>query len=69
MTHHRLGHVEESRRCLTEATRWIDQANQNELDDVTGNTPTWGDWPERAEYPLLLREAEALIGEASPVRP
>ena len=28
MAHHRLGHVAEARRCLEEARRWIDAANQ-----------------------------------------
>ena len=26
--HHRLGHAEEARRCVAEATRWIDEANR-----------------------------------------
>ncbi len=63
MAHQRLGHAQEARRCLAEAARWIDRANRVELDDIAGNSPAWGDWPERVEYPMLLREAESLLNE------
>jgi len=62
MAHHRLGHAEEARRCLVEAARWIDEANREELDDPTSTRPGWGSWHEGVVYPLLLREAEALLG-------
>jgi serine/threonine protein kinase len=61
MAHYRLGHFDEARRCLAEAANWIDQANRDHLDDLVGSSPTWGGWPELAEYPLLLREAQALL--------
>jgi len=61
MAHHRLGHAEEARRCLVEAARWIDEANRVQLDDPTTLGPTWGHWDEPVVYPLLLREAEALL--------
>jgi serine/threonine protein kinase/predicted Zn-dependent protease len=64
MSHQRRGRVKEARKCLAEAARWIEEANRNDLEDLTGNSAAWGDWPERAEYPLLLREAEALIAGA-----
>ncbi len=44
MTHHRLAHAQEARRCLAEAARWIDDANRADLDDIVGNSPAWGDW-------------------------
>ena len=62
MAHSRLGHAEEARRSLVEAARWIDEANREELDDPTCTGPSWGTWHERVVYPLLLREAEALLG-------
>jgi serine/threonine protein kinase/Flp pilus assembly protein TadD len=62
MAHHRLGHAEEARRCLTEAARWIDEANREKLDDPTSTRPAWGGWYQAVVYPLLLREAEALLG-------
>ena len=62
MAHHRLGHAREARRCLVEAARWIDEANRVQLDDPTSMGPTWGNWHEPVVYPLLLREAEALLG-------
>jgi tetratricopeptide (TPR) repeat protein len=65
MSHHRLGHFDEARRCLAEAEHWIDEANRDHLDDLVGGSPTWGGWPERAHYPLLLREAQALVERAS----
>lgn len=61
MAHYRLGHTEEARRCVAEAQRWIEEANRAEVEDLTGARPTWGDWHEPVIYPLLLREAEALI--------
>jgi Flp pilus assembly protein TadD len=61
MSHHRLGHFDEAGRCLAEAARWIDEANRDHLDDLMGRSPTWGDWAERAEYLLLLHEAEILL--------
>jgi serine/threonine protein kinase/Tfp pilus assembly protein PilF len=68
MAHHRMGHAAEARRCLAEAARWIDEANRQEEDDLSGTRPAWGDWHERAMFPLLLREAEELIraGAATP---
>jgi tetratricopeptide (TPR) repeat protein len=73
MARHRLGQAGEARRCLTEATRWIDAANHHTEDDPTGTQPVWGGWHETAVCPLLLREAEellksqesALVGQAS----
>ena len=62
MAHYRLGHAEEARGCLVEAARWIDEANREELDDPTDTRPAWGNWHETVVYPLLLREAEALLG-------
>jgi serine/threonine protein kinase/Flp pilus assembly protein TadD len=65
MAHHRLGQVDLARRCLTEATRWIDAANRHTEDDPTGTLPVWGGWHEPVVCPLLLREAEELLKEES----
>jgi serine/threonine protein kinase/tetratricopeptide (TPR) repeat protein len=62
MAHHRLDHAGEACRCLTEAARWIDEANRADLDDLAGTQPSWGGWYEPLVYPLLLREGEELIG-------
>ena len=62
MAHHRLGHAEAARRCLDEAARWIDEANRQQEDDPSGTRPIWGGWNELVAYPLLLREAEELLG-------
>jgi tetratricopeptide (TPR) repeat protein len=67
MAHHRLGHADEARRCLTEARRWIEQANSRDEDDPSGTRPAWGAWHERVVYPLLLREAERLV--QAPITP
>ncbi|HEY3395088.1 MAG TPA: protein kinase, partial [Lacipirellulaceae bacterium] len=61
MAHQRLEHNEDARRCLNEAARWIDEANKEEMDDLTGTHAAWGDWHERVVYPILLREAEQLM--------
>jgi hypothetical protein len=68
MGHHRLGHHRDARRCLAEAARWIEEANREEMDDVTGVRPAWGDWHEKVVYPILLREAKALIDDESGTR-
>ena len=64
MGHSRLGHADEARRCLAAAVSWMEEANQQELDELTGTRPAWGDWHERVVYPLLVREAEALLRKA-----
>jgi serine/threonine protein kinase/Flp pilus assembly protein TadD len=64
MGHARLGHADQARRCLAEAVAWIEAANQQELDDLTGTRPAWGNWDESVVYPLLVREAEAVLREA-----
>jgi tetratricopeptide (TPR) repeat protein len=61
MARQRLGHADEARRCLVEAARWIDEANREEADDLSGTRPAWGNWHEPVVYPLLLHEAESLI--------
>jgi len=61
MAHERLGQVDEARRCLAEAIRWIDEANRQELDDLTGAHPVWEGWHEAIDVPLLLQEAKTLI--------
>jgi serine/threonine protein kinase/Tfp pilus assembly protein PilF len=64
MAHCRLGHADEARRCLAEAVSWMDKANQQELDELTGTQPAWGGWEEPFLSLLLVREAEALLREA-----
>jgi tetratricopeptide (TPR) repeat protein len=61
MAQHRLGHADEARRCLVEATRWIDEANRDDADELSSTRPSWGNWHEAVVYPLLLREAEVLL--------
>jgi tetratricopeptide (TPR) repeat protein len=63
MAHYRLGHADEARHCLAEAARWIDEANRHEGSDLSGTRAAWGNWHEPVVYPLLLREAEALLGQ------
>jgi hypothetical protein len=62
MAHYRLGHVPEARRLLAEARRWTDEANRAQDADPSGTRPAWGLWYEPILYPLLLHEAEELIG-------
>jgi tetratricopeptide (TPR) repeat protein len=68
MAHHRLGHADEARRCLSEARRWIDAANRRTEDDPTGTLPAWRGWDEPVVYPLLLREAEKLLKNDSGIK-
>ena len=69
MGHSRLGHADEARRCLAEAVAWMEEANRQELDDLTGTRPAWGGWNEPIVSPLLVREAEALLREAGQMPP
>jgi hypothetical protein len=52
MAHHRLGHTLDARRCLNEASRPIVALVANERPIS---------WPDRLEYQILRREAEAVI--------
>jgi serine/threonine protein kinase/uncharacterized protein HemY len=61
MAHHRLGEGEEAKRCLAEAVRWVEEAERHKGDDLSGTRPAWIGWDERIVYPLLVREAEALL--------
>jgi tetratricopeptide (TPR) repeat protein len=61
MAHWRLGHADEARRCLAAAVSWMDEANQQKLDELTGTRPAWGEWDDAVVYPLLIREAEELL--------
>jgi tetratricopeptide (TPR) repeat protein len=65
MSHQRLGHADEARRCLAKAARWIDEANSQKEDDLSGTRPAWGGWHEPVVYPLLFREAEELLNNES----
>jgi serine/threonine protein kinase/Tfp pilus assembly protein PilF len=65
MARHQLRDDVEARRCLSEAKRWIDAANQHTEGDPSGTQPVWGGWYQSAVYPLLLREAEELINGKS----
>ncbi len=68
MAHHRLGRSDEARRCLGEASRWIEEANRNTDDDLAQTRPHWSAWWEQVAYPLLLREAEVLLNAGAPNR-
>jgi serine/threonine protein kinase/Flp pilus assembly protein TadD len=67
MAHHRLGHATEARRCLSEASRWVAEADCQSVDesvdgeDRGATRPAWGGYDERLVYPLLVREAAQLI--------
>ena len=52
MAHHRLGHTLDARRCLNEASRPV-VALRAEERPIS--------WPDRLEYQILRREAEAVI--------
>jgi eukaryotic-like serine/threonine-protein kinase len=61
MAHHHLGNTDQARRCLFEATRWIEAADHHTEDDPSGTQPVWGGWHEPVVCRLLLREAEELL--------
>jgi Flp pilus assembly protein TadD len=61
MARHRLGDRAEARRCLSEASRWIAEADENDGERPDRGRPRWGSFGERVVYPVLVREAEALM--------
>jgi hypothetical protein len=63
MAHHRLGHRDEARNCLRKASDWIEEANRQVETESSDTRPAWGGWHERVVYPMLLSEAEALVGK------
>jgi WD40 repeat protein/tetratricopeptide (TPR) repeat protein/tRNA A-37 threonylcarbamoyl transferase component Bud32 len=54
-----LGHRDDARKCLDQAARWIDREVPNRPPQTAPN-PAFN-WDERLLFPLLRREAEALI--------
>jgi hypothetical protein len=58
MAHHRLGHRDEARR-------WPEKAHGREREEAI---PSYGAYWDKLEFQLLLREAEALVLDAGPVR-
>jgi tetratricopeptide (TPR) repeat protein len=60
MAHHRLGHVEEARRWLDKAIKWMDQEIQNPSNEHSRA------WNRRLTLQLFRREAETLLGTTAP---
>jgi tetratricopeptide (TPR) repeat protein len=68
LTHHRLGHTDEARRQLEQATRWIQEARQRKPDEK-GQMLTWVGlpWTERVALEALHREAQKeILGREDP---
>jgi tetratricopeptide (TPR) repeat protein len=61
MAHEGLGQHEKAQRQLAEADAWMNEADEQELDDLTGLTPHWGHWHERYDARRLAAEARELI--------
>ncbi|HVA46391.1 MAG TPA: protein kinase [Pirellulales bacterium] len=61
MAQYRLGQIDDARRSLAEADRWVEEADRNESDDLANRRAAWGTWAERAVYPLLVEEARKMI--------
>jgi hypothetical protein len=55
------GQHEAAQRQLAEADAWMNEADEQELDDLTGLTPHWGHWHERYDARRLAAEARELI--------
>lgn len=72
MAQFRLGHLEDARRNLAVARKWIDDANQSTPLNQSPAGASWGGWYEKVVFPLILNEASELIAadhSASPVSP
>jgi tetratricopeptide (TPR) repeat protein len=65
MAHQQLGRADVARHCLAQAARWIDEANRQTEDDLSGTLPAWHGWHEPVVCPLLFREAEELVDRHS----
>jgi tetratricopeptide (TPR) repeat protein len=64
MAQYRLGRAEEARQALDKAARWMEQAEQGQLQDEHVKLPL--SWHDRLEFQLLRREAEKLIKSGEP---
>lgn len=63
MAHQRLGHAGEASRALTEASRWMAEADGAKQDDPTATRASWGSCHERLECRLLFKEAKQLLSQ------
>lgn len=63
IAYYRLDRMSDSRRCLDNAARWIEQADRRDLPDVDINLPAWGNWSwnERLQCIRLFEEAKSLV--------
>lgn len=61
MANSRLKHMAEAQRCLDEARRWIQFANERRDENLSRAQPAWGAWDEQVQFPLLIEEAETLL--------
>jgi tetratricopeptide (TPR) repeat protein len=66
MAQQRLGNHDAARRQLDEALDWIEAADAQGADDLTGLQPHWGHWHEPMDVRRLAEEARRLIEEAPP---
>jgi hypothetical protein len=64
MAEHRLGRVDEARRLLAKAARWIEQVEQGKLQDDSFKLLL--SWHARLELQLLCREAQGMIEGGKP---
>ena len=65
-----LGQIEQSRRHLQDAARWIAKADQSKLPDVALTEASWANlgWDEHLEALRLRDEAEALLASHATAR-
>jgi WD40 repeat protein/serine/threonine protein kinase/Flp pilus assembly protein TadD len=65
LAHYRLGHAEDARRLVADARAWLAEFRRDPLHPSwpLARRPFIGD---RFEWPLLLREAEEVVGPAPP---
>src|SRR5262249_7277864 len=63
IAHYHLDQTRESRQCLEQAARWIEQADRRKVPEVEVARPCWKNlsWHEHAAALRLFGEAESLI--------
>jgi serine/threonine protein kinase/Flp pilus assembly protein TadD len=61
MCQKRLGRTAEAQDSLKQAMEWIEQADQQNPEDLIGPRPHWGGADDRFEFRLMVREAKRVV--------
>jgi tetratricopeptide (TPR) repeat protein len=69
LAHHRLGHAEKARDCLSRAIQWIGAASPPPTASSPQKGLTWDNWQEQVAVRALRKEVETFLQGMEEVRP